>query len=243
VFGIAVPPGLAGLSRHLWRVGPKIASLRPSAATIRFWDLKRRRMHQGAKFRARVGDCDLSAAVASMRILFVLAVLTILGMISPAGAQQTSPEAKLKALGIELPKAPAPVGNYVGGVRVGNLLFMAGNGPRKLDGTGFVTGKLGADLSVEDGYKAARLAGIVMLANIRAEIGSLDRVRRIVRVVGLVNATPDFKDHPKVVDGVSDLLVEVFGDKGRSARTAPGAGSLPFQVPIIVESIVEVDSN
>jgi enamine deaminase RidA (YjgF/YER057c/UK114 family) len=174
--------------------------------------------------------------------LFTLVAVTILGIAGPTSAQETA-EAKLKALGIELPKTPAPVGNYVGGVQVGNLVFMAGNGPRKLDGTGFVTGKLGADLSVDEGYKAARLAGLVMLANIRAQLGTLNRVKRFVRLVGLVNATPDFKDHARVVDGISDLLVEVFGESGRAARTATGAGSLPFQVPIIVEAIIEVEPN
>jgi enamine deaminase RidA (YjgF/YER057c/UK114 family) len=175
-------------------------------------------------------------------VLFTLILVTTPGIVGPTSAQETA-EAKLKRLGIELPKAPGPVANYVGGVQVGNILFMAGNGPRKLDGTGFVTGKLGADLSVDEGYKAARLAGIFLLANIRAQLGTLNRVKRFVRLVGHVNATPDFKDHAKVVDGISDLLVEVFGENGRAARTAPGAGSLPFQVPIIVEAIIEVEPN
>ncbi|MEM9684801.1 MAG: RidA family protein, partial [Pseudomonadota bacterium] len=130
-----------------------------------------------------------------------------------------SAEAKLQELGIELPNAPTPVGNYIGGVKVGNILFMSGCGPRKPDNTS-ITGKVGRDLTTDEGYDAARLVGLNMLANVKAQLGSLDRVRRVVKVLGMVNAEPEFKEHPKVINGFSDLMVEVFGDNGRGGRSA-----------------------
>ena len=151
-----------------------------------------------------------------------------------------SAEAKLQELGIELPEAPTPVGNYIGGVKVGNILFMSGCGPRKPDNTS-VTGKVGRDLTTEEGYDAARLVGLNMLANVKAQLGSLDRVRRVVKVLGMVNAEPEFKEHPKVINGFSDLMVEVFGDNGRGGRSAVGMGSLPSQIAVEVEMILEVE--
>lgn len=150
-----------------------------------------------------------------------------------------SAEAKLTELGIELPAPPSPVGNYVGGVRVGNLLFMSGCGPRKPDDSS-ITGKVGRDLNTEQGYDAARLVGLNMLANVRDQLGSLDKVRRVVKVLGMVNADPEFKEHPKVINGFSDLMVEVFGDPGRGGRSAVGMGSLPGQIAVEVEMILEV---
>jgi enamine deaminase RidA (YjgF/YER057c/UK114 family) len=150
-----------------------------------------------------------------------------------------SAEARLKELGLELPTPPTLVANYIHGVQVGALLFMSGNGPQKTDGVPII-GKLGADLSVEQGYDAARLVGLRMLAAVRALVGSLDQVKRLVRVTGMVNATPDFTQHAKVIDGFSDLMVEVFGDNGRGARSAPGLGSLPMQVAVICDAIFEV---
>ena len=150
-----------------------------------------------------------------------------------------SVDGKLKELGITLPAAPKPVGNYVGGVQVGNLLFMSGCGPRKSDGTS-ITGKVGRELSMEQGYEAARLVGLSMLANVKAQLGSLDRVKRVVKVLGMVNADPEFKEHPKVINGFSDLMVEVFGDPGRGGRSAVGMGSLPSQIAVEVEMILEV---
>ena len=150
-----------------------------------------------------------------------------------------SAEAKLTELGIELPAPPSPVGNYVGGVRVGNLLFMSGCGPRKPDNSS-ITGKVGRDLNTEQGYDAARLVGLNMLANVRDQLGSLDKVRRVVKVLGMVNADPEFKEHPKVINGFSDLMVEVFGDPGRGGRSAVGMGSLPGQIAVEVEMILEV---
>ncbi len=149
-------------------------------------------------------------------------------------------DAKLEQLGLVLPAAPEPVGNYVGGVQTGNLLFMSGCGPRLPDNSS-ITGKLGADLSVEQGYDAARLVGMNMLANVQAQIGSLDRVEKVVKVLGMVNCAPDFNDMPKVINGFSDLLAEVFGDDiGKGARSAVGMGALPFQIAVEVEAIFQI---
>lgn len=150
-----------------------------------------------------------------------------------------NPEAKLLELGIELSTPSAPVANYVNAVRTGNLIFLAGKGPRKADGEN-ITGKLGADLTIEEGYEAARITGINQLSVLKAQLGNLNKVKRIVKVKGMVNCTPDFKDQPKVVNGYSDLMVAVFGDKGKHARAAVGMGSLPSNIAIEVEMIVEV---
>jgi len=150
-----------------------------------------------------------------------------------------NPEARLSELGIELPTASTPVANYVNAVRVGNLLFLAGKGPNKPNG-GYVTGKLGSDLTVEEGYEAARLAGVSQLAVLKAELGNLNKVKRIVKVLGMVNASPDFTDQPEVVNGFSDLMVEVFGERGKHARAAVGMGSLPRGIAVEVELVVEV---
>jgi enamine deaminase RidA (YjgF/YER057c/UK114 family) len=157
-------------------------------------------------------------------------------------ATSTTPddvEARLKQLGISLPEAAKPVANYVQAVRVGNLVFLAGAGPKNPDGS-FITGKVGKDLSLEQGYQAARLTGIVLLSNLKAELGDLDKVKRIVKVLGMVNADPTFTQHPKVINGFSDLMVEVFGDRGKHARSAVGMGSLPFGIPVEIEMVVEV---
>ena len=152
-------------------------------------------------------------------------------------------EAALERLGIELPTPAPPVANYVRAVRTGNLVFLAGHGPRKSDG-GYVTGKVGeAGLSVEEGYEAARLTAISLLASLRAEIGSLDKVRRIVRVFGMVNSMPEFTEQPAVINGASDLLVEVFGDNGKHARAAVGMVSLPIGIAVEIEMIVEVEPD
>jgi enamine deaminase RidA (YjgF/YER057c/UK114 family) len=151
-----------------------------------------------------------------------------------------SADARLKELGIELPPAPKPVANYVPAVQVGNLLFMSGVGPRHADGS-MIVGRLGAGMSTEKGYEAARLVGMNMLANVRATLGSLDRVERIVKVLGMVNCTPEFGDQPKVINGFSDLLVDVFGEaRGRAARSAVGMGGLPGGIAVEVEMIVQV---
>ncbi len=149
------------------------------------------------------------------------------------------PEARLTALGIELPTPSSPVANYVNAVRTGNLVFLAGKGPKKADGE-YVTGKLGSELTVEEGYNAARLVGISQLAVLKAELGNLNKVKRIVKVLGMVNATPDFTDQPEVVNGFSDLMVEVFGERGKHARAAVGMGSLPRGISVEIEVVVEV---
>ena len=150
-----------------------------------------------------------------------------------------SAEQRIEELGLELPPVPKPVGNYVGGVRTGNLLFMSGCGPRRNDGSA-ITGKVGGTLTVEQGYEAARVVGLNMLANIRHELGSLDKVRRVVKVLGMVNADPSFSNTPKVINGFSDLFVEVFGDAGRGARSAVGMVTLPSQIAVEVEMVLEV---
>lgn len=164
------------------------------------------------------------------------------GDVPVAKAQQGGEdvEEKLTALGISLPEVPPPVANYVNAVQTGNLVFLAGKGPNKPEG-GYITGKLGADLDIEQGYEAARLTGIIQLAALKAELGDLNRVKRIVKVLGMVNAAPDFVDHPKVINGFSDLMVEVFGDKGKHARAAVGMGSLPQNIAVEIEMIVEVE--
>ena len=147
---------------------------------------------------------------------------------------------RLTELGITLETVPEPMGNYVHAVRTGNLLFLSGKGPRKAEG-GVSTGKLGSDVTLEQGYQDARSVGITLLAVVENELGSLDRVTRIVKVLGMVNSAPDFTDHPKVINGCSDLFVEVFGDKGRHARSAVGMGALPGNITVEIEVIVEVE--
>ncbi|MDG1571247.1 RidA family protein [Robiginitalea sp. M366] len=150
------------------------------------------------------------------------------------------PEQRLQELGITLSEPSAPVANYVNAVRTGNLLFLAGKGPKQADGT-YVSGKLGQDLTVEEGYQAARLVGISQLAVLKAELGDLRKVKRVVKVLGMVNATPDFEQQPAVVNGFSDLMVEVFGERGKHARAAVGMGSLPSNIAVEVEMVVEVE--
>jgi enamine deaminase RidA (YjgF/YER057c/UK114 family) len=152
-----------------------------------------------------------------------------------------SAEKKLKELGIELATVSSPVANYVNAVRTGNLLFLSGKGPRpNKDGTR-VKGKVGRDYTLEQGYEHARNVGLDLLAVMRTELGSLDKVKRVVKVLGMVNAVPEFEDQPKVINGCSDLFVQVFGDRGRHARSAVGMGSLPSGIPVEIECIVEVE--
>ena len=149
-------------------------------------------------------------------------------------------EARLKEMGIELPPAVTPVANYVPAVRTGNLIFLSGHGPFKEDGS-LITGKVGADLTVEQGYAAARRVAIGLLGSLKAVIGDLDRVNRVVKLLGLVNCTPEFTDQPKVINGASDIFVEVFGDKGKHARSAVGTNALPLNIAVEIEMIVEVE--
>ena len=150
-----------------------------------------------------------------------------------------SAEAKVKELGLDLSHPPPPVGNYIRGAQVGKLLFMSGHGPRRADGT-YITGKVGKDLDLDQTYQAARQVGISMLSSMKAELGDLDKVKRAIKVLGMVNAVPDFGDHPKVINGFSDLMVSVFGEGGRHARSAVGMGSLPMNIPVEVEAIFEL---
>ena len=176
--------------------------------------------------------------------------LLILSFISCNQAQKKSnnskidpsynPEAQLEKLGIQLPEVSAPVANYVRAVKTGNLLFLSGSGPKKADGS-YITGKVGADLTIEQGYDAARITGINHLATLKAELGDLKRVKRIVKVLGMVNSSTEFTDQPKVINGLSDLMVEVFGERGKHARSAVGMASLPIGIAVEIELIVEVE--
>ena len=152
-----------------------------------------------------------------------------------------SAEARIKEIGLALPPPPKPGGNYVPGVRVGNLLFLSGHGPGRADGAPSARGKVGRDLSLEDGYKTAREVGINLLGTARALLGSLDKVRRVVKVLGMVNSAEGFGDQPKVINGFSDLMVEVFGENGRHARSAVGMAELPSGIPVEIEMILEVE--
>ena len=149
-------------------------------------------------------------------------------------------EKRLKELGIELAQPTTPMGSYVNAVRTGNLLYLAGKGPG-LPGKPLPVGKVGREFTIEEGYQHARSTGLSILAAIKAELGDLDRVKRIVKVLGMVNAMPDFGHQPEVINGCSDLFVEVFGERGRHARSAVGMGSLPRGIPVEVEVIVEVE--
>ena len=148
-------------------------------------------------------------------------------------------ERKLEAMGLTLPGAPAPVANYVRAVQVGDLVFLSGHGPTK-DGASAYRGKLGREISVAEGYEAAKLVMLNCLASLKEAIGDLDRVRRIVKLLAMVNSTPDFVRQPEVINGASDLLVALYGDRGRHARSAVGMVALPFDIPVEIEMIVQV---
>jgi len=150
------------------------------------------------------------------------------------------PEEKLKQLGLDLGQVSAPVANYVNAVRTGNLLFLAGKGPRPDASGKRPAGKVGREYTAEQAYQHARTVGLDLLAVMRQELGSLDKVKRVVKVLGMVNAVPEFTDHPKVINGCSDLFVEVLGEAGKHARSAVGMGSLPMGIPVEIECIVEV---
>lgn len=172
-----------------------------------------------------------------MKKIFLLFIAAL--VLSNAVIAQDA-ETKLKEKGIVLVPPSNPVANYVNIVRVGNLLYLAGKGPLKPDNT-YVTGKVGKDLTIEQGYEAARITAINHLAVLKNELGSLNKVKKIVKVFGMVNCTEDFKDQPKVINGYSDLMVEIFGDKGKHARSAVGMYALPFNMAVEVEVIVEVE--
>lgn len=146
---------------------------------------------------------------------------------------------RISELKLELPPAPKPAGTYRPVVQVGKLLYVAGHGPLLPDKT-LVEGKVGVDLDVEGGIQAARAVGLTMLATLRSELGSLDKIARIIKTFGMVNASADFREHPKVINGFSDLMVEVFGENGRGARSAVGMGSLPGNIAVEVEAVFEL---
>jgi enamine deaminase RidA (YjgF/YER057c/UK114 family) len=150
-----------------------------------------------------------------------------------------NPEARLTELKLTLPPAPKPMATYSTAVQHGGFLYVSGTGPLLPDGS-YVVGKLGADLDVAAGREAARLTALAMLATVKAHLGSLDKVARVVKVLGMVNATPDFEEHPQVINGFSDLMVQVFGDKGLGARSAVGTASLPAGIAVEVEAIFAV---
>jgi enamine deaminase RidA (YjgF/YER057c/UK114 family) len=148
-------------------------------------------------------------------------------------------ERALAKLGLTLPPAPTSLANYVGAVVAGKLVFLSGHGPVQ-DGQLTYRGKLGREYTTSEGYQAARLVMLNCLATLKATIGSLDRVRRVVKLLGMVNAVPEFTEQPQVINGASDLLVAVFGDRGRHARSAVGMGSLPVDIAVEIEMIVEI---
>ena len=149
-------------------------------------------------------------------------------------------EERLKEKGLELPAQPRPMANYVGAVQVGNLVFLSGHGPTR-EGQVIYSGKVGAEVDVQTGYQAAQLVCLNLLSTLKATIGDLDRVKRVVKLLGMVNAAPDFAQQPEVINGCSDLLVHVFGERGRHARSAVGMGSLPRGISVEIEMIVEVE--
>lgn len=151
-----------------------------------------------------------------------------------------TPYDRLKELGLELPTPATPMANYVPFQLVNGFLYLSGQGPRRADGT-LHTGKVGADVDVEEAYKHAQLTGLNLLAVAHLALGDLARVRHVVKLLGMVNAVPTFGDHPKVINGCSDLLVNVLGDAGRHARSAVGMGSLPGNISVEIEAIMQVD--
>lgn len=151
-------------------------------------------------------------------------------------------EAKLIEMGLSLPEAPSPVGNYVGAVQTGNLLFVSGHGPSRIDDSTIMAGKVGRDLTAEQAYEVAKSVMLNCLASVKREIGDLDRVKRVVKLLGMVNCTEEFTEPPKVINGASDLLVALYGDAGRHARSAVGMQQLPMNIPVEIEMIVEVNT-
>lgn len=171
-------------------------------------------------------------------ILFFFAAILLHPAVSNA-QNKVDAETRIKELGIQLIKPTSPIANYVKAVRVGNMVYLSGHGPDK-PGGGYITGKVGTDLTPEQAKDAARLTGISLLSTLKAEIGDLNKVKRIVKVLGMVNAVPTFEKHPQIINGCSDLLVEVFGENGKHARSAVGMCSLPNNIAVEIEMIVEL---
>lgn len=181
-----------------------------------------------------------------MKKIYLLLIIALAGCYSgPVETKQVAlynydVEERIKELGIVLTEPGKPVANYVNSVRTGNLVFMAGKGPTNPDTGERITGKVGVDLTIEEGYEAARFTAIAQLSALKAEIGDLNKVVRIVKVLGMVNAEASFTNQPEVINGFSDLMVEIFGERGKHARAAVGMGSLPRDIACEVEMIVEV---
>jgi enamine deaminase RidA (YjgF/YER057c/UK114 family) len=176
------------------------------------------------------------------KIIYSIITLVLFSLVCPrfSYAQNAKdPETRIKELGIKLRVPGPPTANFVPAVRVGNLVYLSGQGPLKADGT-YMVGKVGSVYDLKQAQEAARLAGINLLEALRAEIGSLNKVKRIVKVLGMVNAEPTFDQHSQVINGFSDLMVEVFGENGRHARSAIGLSSLPRNIPVEIEMIVEL---
>lgn len=182
---------------------------------------------------------NLTNSIIRIAILYLIAT-GLAGAQAPSQGNDFDPEARLKELGIVLPAAPEPVANYVNGVRTGNLIYLAGKGPKRADGSE-ITGKLGDNVSIEEGYEGARLTAINQIAVLKEMLGDLRKVKRVVKVLGMVNSDPEFVDQPAVINGFSDLIVEVFGERGRHARAAVGMASLPRGQAVEIEMIVEVE--
>ena len=178
-----------------------------------------------------------------MKNIFYLVLIFIIGCV-PANKSLDSnfdPESKLKELGIELMIPSDPVANYVNTVRSGNLLFISGKGPLKNDGE-YIKGKLGYDLSIDEGYEAARATAINLISTIKSAVGDLKNVKKIFMFNGMVNSASNFTDQPKVINGCSDLLVEVFGDRGKHTRVALGMNSLPMNIAVEIDLIIEIEN-
>ena len=178
-----------------------------------------------------------------MKNIFYLVLIFIIGCVQANKSLDSNfdPESKLKELGIELMIPSDPVANYVNTVRSGNLLFISGKGPLKNDGE-YIKGKLGYDLSIDEGYEAARATAINLISTIKSAVGDLKNVKKIVRVNGMVNSASNFTDQPKVINGCSDLLVEVFGDRGKHTRVALGMNSLPMNIAVEIDLIIEIEN-
>lgn len=170
-----------------------------------------------------------------MKNLFVSLLLLI-----PIWLIAQTPEERIAAMGLTIADAPAPKANYVNAVCTGNLMYLAGKGPSDPGGK-WITGKLGADLSVEQGYEAAKIIAMAHVAVLKSELGDLSKVKRIVKVNGMINSAPEFAEHSKVMNGYSDMMVAIFGEKGKHARSSVGMCSLPFNIAVEVEIVVEVE--
>ncbi len=176
----------------------------------------------------------------SLLSFYTVVFLALQLSVSPLAAQKNSdPEKRLRELGITLKPPGKPIANFVTAVTVGKLVFVSGHGPVQENGE-YMKGKVGADLDLNQAKEAARLTGISLLGALKSEIGDLNKVKRFVKVLGMVNAIPTFDQHPQVINGFSDLMVDVFGDNGKHARSAVGVGSLPMNIPVEIEMIVEL---